>query len=189
MLHNNGYGISEYYHEPVGPVFSHPFNELLVWSVLTRRHSMAILMWQHGEEALAKALVASKLLRAMANEAADDDLEVEICDELRGYAVEFDNLAVEFIDYCYRLVYLKYLGIEYLIKIFSDFFFKPLQVFFYFLIFFKNLYRFLKTRRGSFIFRFFLNLFRFFLLNDYFKNLFNLIFNQFKDAFLPIRTC
>ena len=63
-------------------------------------------MWQHGEEALAKALVASKLLRAMANEAADDDLEVEIYDELRGYAVEFETEAVELLDYCYRLAHL-----------------------------------------------------------------------------------
>ncbi|KAK4009060.1 hypothetical protein OUZ56_014200 [Daphnia magna] len=59
-------------------------------------------MWHHGEEALAKALVASKLYRAMASEAADDDLEVEIFDELRSYAAEFDREALELLDYCYR---------------------------------------------------------------------------------------
>ena len=47
-----------------------PFNELLIWSVLTKRQDMAKLMWHHGEEALAKALIASKLYRAMASEAA-----------------------------------------------------------------------------------------------------------------------
>lgn len=83
-------------------LFSQPFNELLVWTVLTKRQSMAKLMWQHGEEALAKALVASNLYRALAFEAADDDLEVEIADELSGYAAEFDREALELLDYSYR---------------------------------------------------------------------------------------
>lgn len=83
-------------------LFSQPFNELLVWAVLTKRQSMAKLMWQHGEEALAKALVASNLYRTLALEAADDDLEVEIADELRGYAAEFDREALGLLDYCYR---------------------------------------------------------------------------------------
>lgn len=82
--------------------FTQPFNELLIWSVLTKRQAMAKLMWHHGEEALAKALVASKLYRAMASEAADDDLEVEVYDELRSYAAEFDREALELLDYCYR---------------------------------------------------------------------------------------
>jgi len=85
-------------------LFAQPFNELLVWSVLTKRQAMAKLMWQHGEEALAKALVASKLYRAMAREAADDDLEVEVYDELRQYSAEFDREALELLDYCYRQV-------------------------------------------------------------------------------------
>jgi transient receptor potential cation channel subfamily M member 3 len=85
-------------------MFAQPFNELLVWAVLTKRQAMAQLMWQHGEEALAKALIASKLYRAMAHEAADDDLEVEIYDELRGYAGEFETEALELLDYSYRLV-------------------------------------------------------------------------------------
>lgn len=41
-----------------GTIFAYPFNELLIWSVLTKRQDMAKLMWQHGEEALAKALIA-----------------------------------------------------------------------------------------------------------------------------------
>ena len=35
-------------------------------------------------------------------EAADDDLEVEISDELRGYASVFESSALELLDYCYR---------------------------------------------------------------------------------------
>ncbi|PNF30784.1 hypothetical protein B7P43_G06168, partial [Cryptotermes secundus] len=66
-------------------VFDYPFNELLTWAVLTRRQQMALLMWQRGEEALAKALVACKLYKAMAHEAAEDDLETQIYEELRNY--------------------------------------------------------------------------------------------------------
>ena len=83
-------------------VFRQPFNELLVWSVLTKRQSMAKLMWQHGEEALAKALVASKLYKAMAIEAKkDDNLEMEIA-ELNHYAAEFAQGALDLLDYCFR---------------------------------------------------------------------------------------
>lgn len=53
---------------------------------------MAMLMWQHGEEAIAKALVAAKLYKALAHEAADDDLETEVYEELKGYAKEFETL-------------------------------------------------------------------------------------------------
>lgn len=49
-------------------------------------------MWQHGEEALAKSLVACKLYKAMAHEAAEDDLETEIYEELRNYGKEFENI-------------------------------------------------------------------------------------------------
>lgn len=82
--------------------FDYPFSELLVWAVLTKRQGMAMLMWQHGEEAIAKALVAAKLYKALAHEAADDDLETEVYEELKGYAKEFEALALQVMDYCYR---------------------------------------------------------------------------------------
>ena len=66
--------------------FLYPFNELLLWAVLMRRQQMALCMWQHGEEALAKALVAGRLYKSMAREAAEDYLEVEICEEIKNYA-------------------------------------------------------------------------------------------------------
>lgn len=83
-------------------LFDFPFNELLIWAVLMKRQKMALLMWQHGEEALAKALVACKLYKAMAHEAAEDDMETEVYEELRSYAKEFENIALELLDYCYR---------------------------------------------------------------------------------------
>jgi transient receptor potential cation channel subfamily M protein 3 len=67
-----------------------------------KRHKMALLMWQHGEEALAKALVGCKLYKAMAHEAAEDDMETEVYEELRSYGKEFENIALEVLDYCYR---------------------------------------------------------------------------------------
>lgn len=53
---------------------------------------MALLMWEHGEEALAKALVACKLYQSMADEAAQDDMEIELCEELRSYGKDFGNI-------------------------------------------------------------------------------------------------
>ncbi|XP_077512947.1 transient receptor potential cation channel, subfamily M [Amblyomma americanum] len=82
--------------------FSHPFNELLIWAVLMKRQRMAIFMWQNGEEAIVKALVASRLYWAMAHEAAQDDLEADASDELRQNAREFEKLALDLLDYCYR---------------------------------------------------------------------------------------
>lgn len=83
-------------------LFPFPFNELLIWAVLTKRQQMAHLMWTHGEEALAKSLVACKLYKAMAHEAADDDLDTEIYDELRNYAKEFEQKGLRLLDFCYR---------------------------------------------------------------------------------------
>lgn len=62
-----------------------------MWAVLTKRHLMALLMWTHGEEALAKSLVACKLYKAMAHEAAEDDMETEVYEELRHYGKEFET--------------------------------------------------------------------------------------------------
>ncbi|XP_055631073.1 transient receptor potential cation channel trpm isoform X5 [Toxorhynchites rutilus septentrionalis] len=83
-------------------LFEFPFNELLIWAVLTKRQQMALLMWTHGEEALAKSLVACKLYKAMAHEAADDDLDTEIYEELRSYAKEFEVKGLKLLDFCYR---------------------------------------------------------------------------------------
>ncbi|KAH8348433.1 hypothetical protein KR084_007420 [Drosophila pseudotakahashii] len=105
-------------------LFEFPFNELLVsrlsaislirpvahrccvdfqiWAVLTKRQQMALLMWTHGEEALAKSLVSCKLYKAMAHEAAEDDLDTEIYEELRSYAKEFESKGNKLLDFSYR---------------------------------------------------------------------------------------
>ena len=81
--------------------FEYPFSELIVWAVLTKRQSMAKLMWQHGEQAMAKALVASRLYQALALEAADDDLDVEIYDELNSYSQNFEDLSLTLLEFSY----------------------------------------------------------------------------------------
>lgn len=63
-----------------------------VWAVLTERQQMALLMWQNGEEALAKALVACKLYNAMADEVAENHSETQIYEDLINYRKEFENI-------------------------------------------------------------------------------------------------
>ncbi|VDK52174.1 unnamed protein product [Anisakis simplex] len=82
--------------------FRYPFSELFLWAVLTKRQEMALCMWQHGEEAMAKALVACRLYKSLAQEAAEDYLEVEICEELRQYADDFKKLSLELLEHCYH---------------------------------------------------------------------------------------
>ncbi|XP_043247449.1 transient receptor potential cation channel trpm-like [Amphibalanus amphitrite] len=77
---------------PTEDVFEYPFSELMIWAVLTKRQAMAHLMWQHGEEALAKALVACKLFKALSCEAAKDNLETEFFEELKRHAAQFESL-------------------------------------------------------------------------------------------------
>ncbi|PAV69075.1 hypothetical protein WR25_21949 [Diploscapter pachys] len=82
--------------------FRYPFSELLLWAVLTKRQNMALCLWHHGEEAMAKALVACRLYKSLAAEAAEDYLEVEIREDLRKYADEFRTLSLELLDQCYK---------------------------------------------------------------------------------------
>ncbi|XP_033750310.1 LOW QUALITY PROTEIN: transient receptor potential cation channel subfamily M member 3-like [Pecten maximus] len=84
-------------------LFPYPFHDLMIWAVLMKRQKMALFMWQHGEEAMAKALMACKLYKAMSHEADSDDLEVDISDELRSYAKEFQVLALELLEHCYKI--------------------------------------------------------------------------------------
>jgi transient receptor potential cation channel subfamily M protein 3 len=63
-----------------------------IWAVLTKRQKMALLMLQHGSEALVKAMAACKLYNAMAQEAAEDELETHIYEDLRNYETEFQNI-------------------------------------------------------------------------------------------------
>ncbi|CAB1319499.1 unnamed protein product [Coregonus sp. 'balchen'] len=82
--------------------FHFPFHELMVWAVLMKRQKMALFFWQHGEEAMAKALVACKLCKAMAHEASENDMVDDISQELNHNSSEFGQLAVELLDQSYK---------------------------------------------------------------------------------------
>lgn len=66
--------------------FLHPFDDLFVWSVLTKRHGLALLLWRHGQGALVKALVAIKLNKFIAEEL--------ILKSNPNFATDFQNYAV-----------------------------------------------------------------------------------------------
>lgn len=100
---SGSYHCTNYSQRDESVLFPQPFNELLIWSVLTKRHAMAKLMWQNGEEALAKALVASKLYQAIAIEAkAEGNLTEFEIDNLLFNALEFEREALALLDCCYR---------------------------------------------------------------------------------------
>ncbi|KJH49866.1 hypothetical protein DICVIV_03977 [Dictyocaulus viviparus] len=80
--------------------FKYPYSELLIWAILTKRHSMALLMWKHGKEAMAKSLVACHLYDSLANDASQNYLELEVCEELRKNSEEFRKLSIEVLQYC-----------------------------------------------------------------------------------------
>uniref|UniRef100_A0A914LE80 TRPM SLOG domain-containing protein n=1 Tax=Meloidogyne incognita TaxID=6306 RepID=A0A914LE80_MELIC len=84
------------------PEFSFPFNELMLWAVLTKRHEMAKLFWQHGEEPLAKALAAIRLYKCMSREVAHDYAEMEVSNQLRECAQEFRDYSLELLNHCHE---------------------------------------------------------------------------------------
>ena len=64
--------------------FKFPFHEMMVWAVLMKRQKMALFLWQRGEEAMAKALVACKLYKAMAHESSESELVDDISQDLEN---------------------------------------------------------------------------------------------------------
>uniref|UniRef100_A0A8C1TG18 Transient receptor potential cation channel subfamily M member 1-like n=1 Tax=Cyprinus carpio TaxID=7962 RepID=A0A8C1TG18_CYPCA len=82
--------------------FQYPFHELMVWAVLMKRQKMALFLWQRGEEGMAKALVACKLLKAMAHESSQSEMVDDISQDLDNNSKEFGTLAYELLDQSYK---------------------------------------------------------------------------------------
>ncbi|KAM8973895.1 transient receptor potential cation channel subfamily M member 1 [Pelodytes ibericus] len=82
--------------------FQYPFHELMVWAVLMKRQKMALFLWQRGEETMAKALVACKLYKSMANESSESDLVDDISQDLDNNSKDFGQLAVQLLDQSYK---------------------------------------------------------------------------------------
>ncbi|XP_067839182.1 transient receptor potential cation channel subfamily M member 6 isoform X2 [Heptranchias perlo] len=87
-------------HDSAG--FIYPYNDLLVWAVLMKRQRMTMFFWQHGEEAMVKAVVACKLYRAMAHEAKQSNMMDDTSEELKQYSKEFGQLAVDLLDHAFK---------------------------------------------------------------------------------------
>ncbi|KAM4807976.1 transient receptor potential cation channel subfamily M member 6 [Rhinophrynus dorsalis] len=87
--------------EPVG--FVYPYNDLFVWAVLMKRQKMAMFFWQHGEEAMVKAVIACKLYRAMAHEAKQSNMVDDTSEELKKYSKEFGQLALDLLENAFKL--------------------------------------------------------------------------------------
>uniref|UniRef100_A0A8C8DVH4 non-specific serine/threonine protein kinase n=1 Tax=Oryzias sinensis TaxID=183150 RepID=A0A8C8DVH4_9TELE len=78
------------------------FNDLFVWAVLQQRQQMALFLWQHGEEALARAIVGCKLYRSMAFEARLSSMYDNIAEKFKADSLEFGKLAVDVLDCAFR---------------------------------------------------------------------------------------
>uniref|UniRef100_A0A8C2BIA5 non-specific serine/threonine protein kinase n=1 Tax=Cyprinus carpio TaxID=7962 RepID=A0A8C2BIA5_CYPCA len=84
------------------PEFLCTFNDLFVWAVLKHRQEMAMFLWQHGEQAMARAVVACKLYRAMVVEARESNMGDSVAEELKKNSLEFGQLAVDLLDQAFR---------------------------------------------------------------------------------------
>uniref|UniRef100_A0A4W4HKJ4 non-specific serine/threonine protein kinase n=1 Tax=Electrophorus electricus TaxID=8005 RepID=A0A4W4HKJ4_ELEEL len=83
-------------------LFVYSINDLFVWAVLMRRQQMALFLWQHGEQAMARAVVACRLYRAMATEAKERIMGDSIAEELKKFSIEFGQLAVDLLDKAFK---------------------------------------------------------------------------------------
>uniref|UniRef100_A0A6I8P5T6 Transient receptor potential cation channel subfamily M member 3 n=1 Tax=Ornithorhynchus anatinus TaxID=9258 RepID=A0A6I8P5T6_ORNAN len=88
--------------DPAVSRFQYPFHELMVWAVLMKRQKMALFLWQRGEESMAKALVACKLYKSMAQESSESELVDDISQDLDNNSKDFGQLAVELLDQSYK---------------------------------------------------------------------------------------
>uniref|UniRef100_A0A8C6P820 Transient receptor potential cation channel, subfamily M, member 6 n=1 Tax=Nothobranchius furzeri TaxID=105023 RepID=A0A8C6P820_NOTFU len=77
------------------------FNDLFVWAVLQQRQQMALFLWQYGEEALARAVVACKLYRSMAFQARQSNMDDNLAEQINSRH-EFGQLAVDVLDCAFQ---------------------------------------------------------------------------------------
>ncbi|KAM6931406.1 transient receptor potential cation channel subfamily M member 6 [Xenentodon cancila] len=89
-------------HGDTSLLFLFNFNDLFVWAILQQRQQMALFLWQHEEQALARAIVGCKLYRSMAFEARQSSMDDNIAERFKAYSLEFGQLAVDVLDCAFR---------------------------------------------------------------------------------------
>ncbi|XP_014396760.1 PREDICTED: transient receptor potential cation channel subfamily M member 6 isoform X3 [Myotis brandtii] len=82
--------------------FIYPYNDLLVWAVLMKRQKMAMFFWQHGVEAMVKAVIAYILYRAMAREAKESNMVDDASEEMKNYSKQFGQLALDVLEKAFK---------------------------------------------------------------------------------------
>ncbi|KAK1334442.1 hypothetical protein QTO34_005448 [Cnephaeus nilssonii] len=88
--------------DPESTGFIYPYNDLLVWAVLMKRQKMAMFFWQHGEEAMVKAVIAYILYRAMAREAKESNMVDDASEEMKNYSKQFGQLALDVLEKAFK---------------------------------------------------------------------------------------
>ncbi|KAK7475589.1 hypothetical protein BaRGS_00033178, partial [Batillaria attramentaria] len=80
--------------------FESPAQELFLWAVLMNQQDMAKLFWRRVNEPTAAALVAYKLLKAIAARTHDTG---HVLQSLHRNAQEFEDLAVDLLNKCFHV--------------------------------------------------------------------------------------
>ncbi|KAK3893200.1 hypothetical protein Pcinc_002956 [Petrolisthes cinctipes] len=80
--------------------FQDPYQELLLWAILSRRNNLAQYLWQRSESPLSCAVAASSLYKAlwMSKEAKYTDIR----SEYKTNVEVFEKLASDFLQQCYN---------------------------------------------------------------------------------------
>ncbi|XP_062431941.1 transient receptor potential cation channel subfamily M member 5 [Rhea pennata] len=73
-----------------------PWRDLFLWAVLQNRHKMANYFWAMGQEGVASALAACKILKEMSRL----EMETEVAHIMKE--AKYEQLAVELFSECYR---------------------------------------------------------------------------------------
>lgn len=60
-----------------------PYRELFIWAVLNNMGDMAVCLWTHGKDSLAKALIGRMLFEKMAKLTEEQHMPHDIIDEIK----------------------------------------------------------------------------------------------------------
>ncbi|XP_048577809.1 transient receptor potential cation channel subfamily M member 7 isoform X2 [Nematostella vectensis] len=80
----------------------YPFNELLIWAVLCKMQKMALFLWERGEHALAKALLASRIYMEMAERISHDEMKTDVLAKVECNVSEFKQVALDLLNECFH---------------------------------------------------------------------------------------
>lgn len=96
MPHYNEYKLNE--------KFMYPFNDLFIWAVVSNLNDLALFLWEHDDEAIAKALVARKITMelALCYQNEQDASYDAVKRTIENSAKAFGERAVGVLQECYK---------------------------------------------------------------------------------------